>query len=113
MSGQTAPADLAVVHISSDSPPSPPASPRPVCLMDSSHVTGSLAPVSLAPGSSVPAGSLILRGEVIGEVTAIGADTVMGKLVGEGKFPMRGREEGGEEDTEGLLEVGGESDKGL
>eukprot|EP00520_Triparma_pacifica_P020218 CAMPEP_0118642846 /NCGR_PEP_ID=MMETSP0785-20121206/6054_1 /TAXON_ID=91992 /ORGANISM="Bolidomonas pacifica, Strain CCMP 1866" /LENGTH=146 /DNA_ID=CAMNT_0006534427 /DNA_START=240 /DNA_END=680 /DNA_ORIENTATION=+ len=102
--GQTAPADMTVVRLGVEDSES-----NTECVCDCSHVTGSPTPVSVSLGSTIYAGSLLLRGSVICEVTAIGANTLMGKLVKQGNFP---REKDDEGDTEVLLADRG-GDKGL
>ena len=61
--GQTSPADLKVVDVGDDDEEEM----GECCVVDAEHVTGSMTPEEKGVGGVVYAGSVVLRGTVIGE----------------------------------------------
>jgi cation-transporting P-type ATPase C len=50
-------------------------------IVDQSAITGETLPVSITPGARLHAGSVVIRGRLVLEASAVGADTTIGRII--------------------------------
>ncbi|MEW2503337.1 cation-translocating P-type ATPase [Amycolatopsis sp. NPDC047767] len=50
-------------------------------IVDQAAVTGEQLPVTVAPGTALPAGSVLLRGRIVVRARAVGPDTAIGRII--------------------------------
>ncbi|HET6708123.1 cation-translocating P-type ATPase [Amycolatopsis sp.] len=50
-------------------------------ILDQAAVTGEQLPVTVAPGTALHAGSVLLRGRIVVRATAVGPDTAIGRII--------------------------------
>ncbi|MFP5021463.1 heavy metal translocating P-type ATPase [Pseudonocardia phyllosphaerae] len=50
-------------------------------VVDQAAITGEQLPVSVAPGATLHAGSVLLRGRIVVRATAVGQDTAIGRII--------------------------------
>jgi cation-transporting P-type ATPase C len=50
-------------------------------IVDQSAITGETLPVTVAPGASIQAGSVVLRGRLVVRASAVGSDTILGRII--------------------------------